>query len=503
LKLRRISILPLSVAFLGSGLGTLFASFLLETFVFRRLVKARPDLFPWNRELNAVSLILASVIGGVVAIRLARSSASLSVALPARLREMLSEFKEETSALTLLFVAGGVAALLWLLQHIVAPNPLTVGWRGVLMNATAAAASGSLLVGRRTGWIAWPALFVALGVGFGTVSYDSYQYPVIIPADRALLRGEVIVPGRRADATHPGVLLVHDQGCHDRNGTWGVNHTLQEIARHLAHNGYAVLRYDKRGCGASSGVFTKFGLEDFSRDAAVAGALLAEQQEVQGQPVFALGHGYGGQAITIAANANPDLFSGLVLLATPASPVSELLRAQRRYMLTALGTSPQESQARLAAVDEWIEGVQTRRYLNYADYFGVRGLPEALQAEQLAAPLPPIWLRQAMAHDQRAALTLVAAPVLILAGEADWRVPPAEAQLLADALTASGRSDWELQLLPGVNHRTVAVDNMDAGFQLEQTDAYAKTRRPVAPQVLDALTDWLDKSLRITNETHG
>jgi len=44
---------------------------------------------------------------------------------------------------------------------------------------------------------------------------------------------------------------------------------------------------------------------------------------------------------------------------------------------------------------------------------------------------------------------------------------------------------------------------MDAGFQLEQTDAYAKTRRPVAPQVLDALTDWLDKSLRITNETHG
>jgi pimeloyl-ACP methyl ester carboxylesterase len=493
LKLRRISILPLSVAFLGSGLGTLFASFLLETFVFRRLVKARPDLFPWNRELNAVSLILASVIGGVVAIRLARSSASLSVALPARLREMLSEFKEETSALTLLFVAGGVAALLWLLQHIVAPNPLTVGWRGVLMNATAAAASGSLLVGRRTGWIAWPALFVALGVGFGTVSYDSYQYAVIIPSDRALLRGEVTVPGRRAAATYPGVLLVHDQGCHDRNGTWGVNQTYRDIAQHLAHNGYAVLRYDKRGCGASSGVFTKFGLEDFSRDAAVAGALLAEQQEVQGQPVFALGHGYGGQAITIAANANPDLFSGLVLLATPASPVSELLRAQRRYMLTALGTSPQESQARLAAVDEWIEGVQTRRYLNYADYFGVRGLPEALQAEQLAAPLPPIWLRQAMAHDQRAALTLVAAPVLILAGEADWRVPPAEARILADALTTSGHSDWELQLLPGVNHHLTTVDDMETGFQLEQTDAYAKSKHPVAPQVLDALTDWLDK----------
>ncbi len=492
MKLRRISFLPLSVAFLGSGLGALFASFLLETFVFRRLVKTRPDLFPWNRELNAVSLILASIIGGAVAIRLARSSASLSVALPARLRGMLSEFKHERSALTLLFAAGGVAALLWLLQHIVAPNPLTVGWRGLLMNATAAAAGGSLLVGKRIGWIAWPALFVALGVGFGTVSYDSYQYPVIIPSDRALLRGEVIVPGRRADATYPGVLLVHDQGCQDRNGTWGVNQTLRDLARHLAHNGYAVLRYDKRGCGESSGVFTKFGLEDFSRDAAAAGALLAEQQEIQGQPIFAIGHGYGGQAITIAANAHPDLFSGLVLLATPASPVNELLLSQNRYTLTASGATPQESQARLAAVDEWIEGVQTRRYLNYADYFGVQGIPEALQAEQLTAPLPPVWLRQALAHDQPAALALVSAPVLILAGEADWRVPLAEAQLLADALIASGRSDWELQLLPGVNHQLVAVDNMETGFQLEQTDAYAKTRRSVAPQVLEALTNWLD-----------
>jgi pimeloyl-ACP methyl ester carboxylesterase len=492
LKLRRISTLPLIVAFLGSGLGALFASFLLETFVFRRLVKARPDLFPWNRELNAVSLILASIIGGIVAIRLARSSATLSEALPTRLREMLSQFQEKQSPFTLLFAAGGVVALLWLLQHVVTDNPLTIGWRGILMNAAGAVAGGSLLLGGRTRWIAWPALFVALGVGFGTVSYDAYEYTVLIPSSKALLRGEMIVPGRRADATYPAVLVVHDQGCQDRNGTWGVNQTYRDIAQHLAHNGYVVLRYDKRGCGESSGVFTQFGLEDFARDAAAAGVLLAGQQKVQGQTVYAIGHGYGGQAITIAANANPDLFSGLALLSTPTSPVTELLLAQHRYTLRASGAAPEEIADKLTAVDEWIEGVQARRYLNYGDYFGVRGLREELQAEQRAAPLPPIWLRQAMAHDQRAALTSISAPVLILAGEADWRVPPSEARLLADALAASGRSDWELQLLPGVSHHLVTVDSLAAGFQLEQTDGYVKTSHPIAPQVLDALTDWLD-----------
>ena len=52
------------LAYLGAGLSTFFTSVLLETVLFRPLVKARPELFPWNRELNGLSLILAAIIGG-------------------------------------------------------------------------------------------------------------------------------------------------------------------------------------------------------------------------------------------------------------------------------------------------------------------------------------------------------------------------------------------------------------------------------------------------------
>jgi len=489
--LRRIAIFPLIVAFLGAGLGTLFASIFLETFLFRQLVKARPDLLTWNRELNAVSLILASLIGGVAGTKLAQSSASLSEALPARLREMLTGFKEERSSLTILSTAGGVAALLWLLQHLVSANPLTVGWRGILMNAAAAAGGASLLIRGGTRRVAWPALLIALGLGFGTVNYSYHEFPVTILSDRVLLQGEMMVPGRRADITYPAVLLVHDWGCQDRDETWGVNGTFREIAAHLVNHGYAVLRYDKRGCAQTSGEFTRFGLEDFARDAAAAGAFLARRKEVGGQPVFAVGHGYGGQAITIAAHAYPNLFAGLALLATPASPVADLLKTQARYALTALNAAPEMIETRLAALDDWLEGVSTRRYLNYGDYFGTRGISEELQTEQHLTPLPPVWLRQAMAHDQPILLTSLSLPILILAGAADWRVPPSEAELMVDALIEAGHSDWQLSQLPGINHQLVTVAGMKAGFLLEQTDAHARTRHPVAPQVLEALTDWL------------
>jgi pimeloyl-ACP methyl ester carboxylesterase len=482
MKLRRV--FRLILAYLGCGPAILAVSILLDAFLFRPAVRAMPDLFPWNRELNALSLILMAIIGGAVAVWLAQDEEKRP--------------SQKPSLSPALAAAGEAAALLWLLGQRSAGNPLTTGWRGYLMTAAGATAGGSLLVSRRARWIAWPVLTVALAAGFGTVNYGSYEIRVVIPSEEMRLWGTLSVPGRRASVAHPAVLLAPDLGRQDRDETWGVNSTFREIAEHLAINGYVVLRYDKRGCGRSSGEFTHFGLDDFAGDVAMAGTFLAGRKEVGDQPVFAVGHGYGGQAITLAAGAHPDLFTGLALLATPASPVPDWLRAQHRYALTMLNASPAEVEARLEAVDAWIEGVRTRRYLNYGDLFGTRGISEDLQAEQHVTPLPPIWLRQAMAHDQPTALASVPPPVLILAGEADWRVPPSEAEALADALAAAGRSDWELRLLPGVNHHLVAVesgdrsDHMEAGFVLEQTDAYMEERHLVAPAVLDVLTDWLD-----------
>lgn len=484
MKFSKVFRLRTVLAFVTGGVATLFFSILLETFLFRPLVKSRPDLFPWNRELNAVALLLAAFIGGVVAVHTARSFSLWT----------LTKDEEENPELLVVFAAVGAATMLWLLSKAVSQNPLTVGWRGILMATASAAAGGAMLVGGRARWVALGVLLITLVVGFGTANYDFYSYSVAIPSERVLLQGEVLVPGRSADATYPGVVLVHDWGQQDRNGTWGVNKPFRELAEHLARNGYVVLRYDKRGSGQSSGVFTQHGLADFARDVVSAGTVLATQREVRNEPIFAVGHGFGGQAITIAAREQPELFAGLALLNTSASPTADLLRYQHRYSLAEKGASEGEIERRMDALDEWINGVRDRRYLNYGDYFGNRGIAEELQAEQLETPLPPAWLRQAEAHDEPSALAKIALPVLILSSGADWLVPQSEAELLADALAASDHPGFEIRLLPGLNHRFVRVDDVAAAFRLEQSSDYLEQRRPVAPVVLDALTDWLNRA---------
>jgi len=485
MRLQHIFRLRTAIAFFVSGLATFLASIILETFLFRPLVKAVPSLFPWNRELNGVSMILAAMVGGAVAFQTARSFSLWT----------LTRDEEQHPQWLLVAAAAGAAAMLWLLRRIAPANPLTVGWRGILMAATSAAAGGSLLAGGRSRLICGGALVASLLLGFLTLEYDTYAYDLAIPSQNALLWGEVIVPGRRADSTYPAVLVVHDQGALDRDGTRGVSTPYRDIAEYLALHGYVVLRYDKRGVGESSGVFTQVGMEEFVQDAISAASALSAQDEVQGQPLFLVAHGFGGQVATQAAQNAPDLFDGIVLLNVPADPVDEMLLRQEIFSQQMLATPGSEVKERLQALDDWIEGVRSRRFLNYGDYFGRDGISEELQARQRSAPRPPAWLRQALEHDQLSALVAISQPVLLVAGTSDWRVSADQAEEMADALALAGRSDWELITLEGVNHDLFAAETKEQSFLSEQSDAYPSEQHRVTPEVLSSVLGWLNRQL--------
>jgi alpha-beta hydrolase superfamily lysophospholipase len=485
MRLQHIFRLRTAIAFLVSGLVTFLASITLETFLFRPLVKAMPSLFPWNRELNGLSMILAAMVGGALAIQIARSFSLWT----------LTRDEEQHPEWLLVAAGAGVAVILWLLRRVAPANPLTVGWRGILMAAAAAAAGGSLLVGGRSRRICVGALVAALLLGFLTVDYDTYAYDLAIPSQRALLWGEVTVPGRRSGTTYPAVLLVHDQGALDRDGTRGASTPYRDIAEYLARQGYVVLRYDKRGTGESSGVFPQVGMEETVQDVLSAASVLSAQDEVQGQSLFLIAHGYGGQVATLAAQIDPDLFDGLVLLNVPADPVDEVLLRQEAYAQETLGTPGTEIENRLQALDDWIGGVRSRRFLNYGDYFGRNGISEELQARQRSEPMPPAWMRQALEHDQPSALAAIPQPVLLVAGTSDWRVPSDQAEAMAAALALAGRSDWELIQLEGVDHDLFAAETKEQSFLSEQSGAYTSERHQVTPEVLDALLHWLNSQL--------
>jgi putative redox protein len=88
------------------------------------------------------------------------------------------------------------------------------------------------------------------------------------------------------------------------------------IARTLAEQGIAVLRFDFTGLGGSDGDFANSSFSGNVSDLEAAAAFLAEQYQA---PALLIGHSLGGTAVLVAAR-RLDSVQAVVTIAAPATP---------------------------------------------------------------------------------------------------------------------------------------------------------------------------------------
>lgn len=93
-------------------------------------------------------------------------------------------------------------------------------------------------------------------------------------------------------------------------------HTMTRLAGGLAEGGYAVLRFDFTGLGASGGSFAQTTLSHNVRDLTAAATALIERGY---GPCGMLGHSFGGAAALMAAHRLRTVRS-MVVLGAPADP---------------------------------------------------------------------------------------------------------------------------------------------------------------------------------------
>ena len=99
---------------------------------------------------------------------------------------------------------------------------------------------------------------------------------VVFSSDSVRLSGTLAIPD--TGGRFPGVLLIPGSGQIDRNE----NHkklrlnVFHDLSGFLAANGFATLRYDKRGVGSSGGKYWETGFYDNVSDALAALKLLRE-----------------------------------------------------------------------------------------------------------------------------------------------------------------------------------------------------------------------------------
>lgn len=237
--------------------------------------------------------------------------------------------------------------------------------------------------------------------------------------DLSVGEGERALPGTltmpKGAGPFPAVVLVHGSGPHDRDESIGPNKPFLDIARGLAAQGIAVLRYEKRTKARpqdfASGVY---GVDDeTTNDAVLAVDAIRKVAGIDPARVFVLGHSQGGlMAPRIAAVSGH--VAGLVLMAAPARPLLDILIEQNRRL--AVLDDGKTSAAEQDAINALIQQVATTRD------------PATDAATKTVMGMSAGYWRSIDTVDPVAAAKAVELPMLILQGARDIQVVDADWQ---------------------------------------------------------------------------
>jgi pimeloyl-ACP methyl ester carboxylesterase len=293
----------------------------------------------------------------------------------------------------------------------------------------------------------------------------------------------------------PAVVLLSGSGPQDRNEEVMGHKPFLVLADHLTRAGIAVLRVDDRGVGGSSGSVSEATSQDFAGDVLAGVAFLKSRPRIDAKRIGLIGHSEGGIIAPIAASRSGDI-AFVVMLAGTGVPGDEVLRHQMSRIARASGMDEGKLRTILDEQDKLLSLVEAG-----ADDKAVREQLRKLVSAQLGeatsgsmledgvnqamVQMGSPWFRFFLQYDPRAALRNVRVPVLVLNGELDLQVDPAQnVPEIRKALEEAGNKEYTVTVLPGLNH---LFQKAGTGSPLEY-DAIEETMNPAA---LDAVREWI------------
>ncbi len=291
--------------------------------------------------------------------------------------------------------------------------------------------------------------------------------------DRAL-PGTLAMPntadvGQDPNALIPAVVLVHGSGPLDRDESIGANKPFLDIARGLAAQGIAVLRYDKRSNARPQDFATgEFTVDDeTTNDAAIAVDALRKTEGIDPERVFVLGHSQGGMMAPRIAAVSGHV-KGLVLLAAPARPLLDIVIEQNRR-LAVLNDGKIDDTER-AVINALIAQVQQTRD------------PKTNTSTRTILGQPVGYWRSVDAVHPVAEAEQVALPMLVLQGARDIQVVDADWQAWKGAF--HDHSNVEFKLYETLNHLGIAGEG-------EGSLAEYQTPGHVDAQLIEDVGHWI------------
>src|SRR5215470_220273 len=275
----------------------------------------------------------------------------------------------------------------------------------------------------------------------------------------ANLRGTVYLPkkGNRL----PAVVVLHHAGLPTRDAN---------LYRHLCEGlpamGIAVLVYDRRGSGQSSGNLGNADFETLADDAVAAQHALAKFSRIDPNKIGFWGLSQGGWLAVLAAGRSKGA-AFAISVSAPLVTADEQMKFATRNLLTVRGYSQSDVQDMLATRKTWTgylhgkssrdEAAEALRKAEGKPWFDISYLPKA---SQLTNDPEHDASRRDLDDDPIAAVHHTKVPLLFLYAGSDPWVPVAESLKRLQSLSAK---------LPNIRYAVVDNANHEMMFPGNET----------------------------------
>jgi dienelactone hydrolase len=284
-----------------------------------------------------------------------------------------------------------------------------------------------------------------------------------------LLGGTLTLP--EGDGPFPLVILVHGSGPNDRDETLFTNKPFRDIAWGLAQRGIAVYRYDKRSLTYNEEFQTGYDLTIYDEtidDAVEISKLLMENENIDSDNVYILGHSLGGYALPRIAEGTENA-AGYIMMAGSARAPHEMIPEQYEYLFNLDGEISDQEQATLDEVYAVVEKIE-----NIDDY----------EETEIFMGMYKAYIKDLLSYDPIETAKAIEKPVLVLQGERDYQVTMTDYNMWLEAFGTS--DNWTFNLYPKLNHLMMAGEGVPSNADYSVTST-------VDNKVIDDIAEFMTK----------
>ncbi len=287
------------------------------------------------------------------------------------------------------------------------------------------------------------------------------------------LAGTLTIP--EGAGPFPAMVLVSGSGQQNRDEELMNHRPFWVIADYCARHGIAVLRYDDRGIGGSTGEVENATSMDFSYDAEAAFDYLRNRKEINATKVGILGHSEGGVINFMVAARRPEV-AFLVSLAGPSVNGIEVLKEQQKAILRASGMTEEAVQFNCNTNAQMFDIIEASSSREEADSLLRQqlkgwGYNEEL-TEQTVGQMSSPWMYYFLKYDPKEAIAKTKCPALLLNGSKDLQVIASQNLTGYEKIIAEyGKTNLTLRELPDLNHlfQHCETGSPNEYFEIEET----------------------------------